>query len=81
VKAALDGERGRTAQFEAESREWMAKLQADVDALKHELESEVAMRRSLGEANAQLQIHKDAFDLLPGLLRKILLKKILDARS
>jgi glycosyltransferase involved in cell wall biosynthesis len=81
VKAALDGERGRTEKFEADSRAWMAKLQADVDALKLELEREVAARRSLGEANAQLQIHKDALDLLPALLRKILLKKILDARS
>lgn len=81
LKAALDGERGRTEQFEAESREWMAKLQGDVDALKAELELEVAVRRSLGQANVQLQIHKDAFDLMPEFVRKLLLKKILDARS
>lgn len=81
VKAALDGERGRVEQFERESREWMAKLQADVDALKSELEREVAERRRLGQENVQLQIHKDAFDLLPQLLRKLLLKKILDART
>lgn len=80
VKAALDGERGRTERFEAESREWMAKLQGDIDALKAELEREVAERRRLGQDNVQLQIHKDAFDLLPEFVRKLLLKKILDAR-
>ncbi|APV52135.1 hypothetical protein BWI17_22175 [Betaproteobacteria bacterium GR16-43] len=81
VKSALDGERARTAKFETESREWMAKLERDVEGLQKELEQEVGVRRELGQANVQLQIHKDAFDLLPQVLRKFLLKKILDARS
>lgn len=81
VRAALDGERGRVEKFERESREWMAKLQSDVDALQAELAREVAERRRLGQDNVQLQIHKDAFDLLPQFVRKLLLKKILDARA
>jgi len=81
VKAALDGERSRTEKFETESREWMAKPERDVEALKAELAREVEERRRLGQDNVQLQIHKDAFDLLPQVLRKYLLKKILDARS
>jgi hypothetical protein len=59
----------------------MAKLERDVEALKAELAREVEERRRLGQDNVQLQIHKDAFDLLPQVLRKYLLKKILDARS
>ena len=67
--------------FETETREWIAKLDRDIASLNGELAREVAVRRRLGEENAQLAIHKAAFDLLPGVLRKILLKKILDARS
>ena len=67
--------------FEEQTREWIAKLDRDIAALNADLEREVAERRRLGEENAQLAIHKAAFDLLPGVLRKILLKKILDARS
>jgi glycosyltransferase involved in cell wall biosynthesis len=81
VKAALDGERARTEAFERDSREWMAKLERDVEDLKGELEREVAQRRDLGQQIVQLQIHKDAFDLLPEFVRKLLLKKILDARN
>jgi glycosyltransferase involved in cell wall biosynthesis len=81
VKAALEGERGRTERFEAESRGWIAKLEGDIAALQAELGREVAERRSLGEANAHLQVHKDAFDLLPRIVRRILLKRIADARS
>ena len=81
VKAALDGERARTETFERESREWMAKLERDIEGLKGELEREVAQRRDLGQQIVQLQIHKDAFDLLPEFVRKLLLKKILDARN
>ncbi len=81
VKAALDGERGRTEKFERESREWMAKLEGDVASLQAELAREVEERRRLGQDNVQLGIHKQAFDLLPALVRKLLLKKILDAGS
>jgi len=81
VKTALDGERSRTEAFERQSREWMAKLERDIEALKAELAGEVAQRRDLGQQIVQLQIHKDAFDLLPEIVRKLLLKKILDARN
>lgn len=80
VKAALEGERTRTERFEADSRAWMDKLRSDVDALTADLQREVAERRRLGDENANLRIHKDAFDLLPELVRKVLLKKILDGR-
>jgi glycosyltransferase involved in cell wall biosynthesis len=81
VKAALDGERGRTEAFERESRAWVAKLERDVADLTAQLEREVAERRRLGEEVVQLGIHKAAFDLLPGIVRKILLKKVLGARG
>jgi glycosyltransferase involved in cell wall biosynthesis len=81
VKTALDGERSRTEAFERQSREWMAKLERDIEGLKAELAGEVAQRRDLGQQIVQLQIHKDAFDLLPEIVRKLLLKKILDARN
>ena len=81
VKAALEGERARTEKFETESREWMAKLERDVAALTEELQREVLERRRLGEANFQLQLHKEALDRLPEVVRRILLKKTLHARS
>ena len=71
----------RFREFEAEARDWIAKLERDIATLKSDIEREVAARRALGEENVQLRIHKDAFDLLPGMLRKLLLKKILNARS
>jgi glycosyltransferase involved in cell wall biosynthesis len=67
--------------FETDSRAWIAKLEADVAALTADVQREVAERRALGEANAQLAIHKAAFDLLPRVVRKWYLKKVLDARS
>jgi len=42
--------------FEAESREWIAKLEHDIAALTADIQREVAERRALGEANAQLAI-------------------------
>jgi hypothetical protein len=68
-------------QFETESRAWIAKLEADVAALTADVKREVAARRELGAQNAQLAIHKAAFDRLPGIVRKWYLKKVLDARS
>jgi hypothetical protein len=67
--------------FEAESREWIAKLERDVASLKADVEREVAERRTLGQENVQLAIHKAAFDRLPEPLRKWLLRKVIDARS
>ena len=67
--------------FEEESREWIAKLEHDIAALTADIQREVAERRALGEANAQLAIHKAAFDKLPEIVRKWYLKKVLDAGS
>jgi glycosyltransferase involved in cell wall biosynthesis len=66
---------------ENDSREWIAKLERDIAALTADVEREVGERRSLGEVNAQLAIHKAAFDKLPEIVRKWYLKKVLDARS
>jgi glycosyltransferase involved in cell wall biosynthesis len=71
----------RQADLGRESREWIAKLDGDIAALKSDIEREVEARRSLGQENVQLAIHKAAFDKLPGVVRKWLLKKVLDARS
>lgn len=65
----------------AAAREWIAKLEGDIAAVQAQLAAEVEERRRLGGENTQLRIHKDAFDLLPEIARKWLLKKILDARS
>ena len=85
---AMERDSARLRLFEHEARDWIAKLEADIGALKAELEEEVRARRELGqrlfevEGEArELRIHKNAFDLLPGVVRKLLLKKILDARS
>ena len=67
--------------FEEQTLAWIAKLDRDIAALNADLAREVAERRRLGEENAQLAVHKAALDLLPGVLRRFLLKKILDARG
>jgi hypothetical protein len=77
----MEQERAAAAAFATEARGWIAKLEGDVAALKADLGKEVDERRRLGQEIVQLQIHKDAFDLLPAWVRKWLLKRILDARG
>jgi hypothetical protein len=81
LRTALEHERAEAAKFKAEATQWIDKLEADVKAVQAELAREVETRRAQGQEIVQLRIHKDAFDLLPEVLRKFLLKKILDARS
>jgi glycosyltransferase involved in cell wall biosynthesis len=81
LRGGLEAERARFTAFEAEARGWIAKLEGDIAQLQAEVTSQVEANRALGQENVQLAIHKDAFDLLPELIRKLLLKKILDARS
>jgi glycosyltransferase involved in cell wall biosynthesis len=76
VRVADELSRSRT-----ESQHWIAKLEADVASLQATLAAEVEERRTVGQENVQLRIHKQAFDLLPGVIRKLLLKKIVDAGS
>lgn len=52
----------------------MVRLQADVTR-------KVEANRELGQENVQLGIHKAAFDLLPEIVRKLLLKKVLRGRN
>jgi glycosyltransferase involved in cell wall biosynthesis len=73
--------RTHSAQRETDNGAWIAKLQGDIDAVNRALAREVEERRRVEGENVQLGIHKQAFDLLPGFVRKILLKRILDARS
>jgi glycosyltransferase involved in cell wall biosynthesis len=80
TRTALADTVARANAFEIEARAWVAKLEGDVKAVQADLEASVAERRRQGQEIVQLQIQKDAFDLLPEILRKILLKKILNAR-
>ena len=81
LRTALDKERNDAERFATEARNWIAKLEFDISAVQAELAAEVERRRALGQEIVQLRIHKDAFDLLPEVIRKMLLKKILNARS
>jgi len=81
LRTALEHERGEAARFKSDATQWIAKLEADIAAVQADVSREVEARRALGQENVQLQIHKDAFDLLPEVIRKMLLKKILNARS
>lgn len=81
LEATLEFERRQAGEFKDESTRWIAKLQADIAAVQAEVAREVEARRALAQEIVQLKIHKDAFDLLPEFVRKVLLKKILDARS
>ena len=81
LRTALEHERGEAAKFKAEATQWIDKLEADIKIVQAELAREVETRRAQGQEIVQLQIHKDAFDLLPEVIRRMLLKKILNARS
>ena len=57
-----------------QTRDWMAKLERDIATLNTEI-------ARLGEDNRRLADDKAAFDLLPDVLRKFLLRKVFRARS
>lgn len=85
--AALEDTRERAAAFETEARAWIAKLEADVRAVQAELAQSTQARERLAEEGGRLQAeverlrpHKEAFDLLPSLARRALLKLALHAR-
>jgi len=81
LESTLEFERRQAGEFRNEAREWIAKLEGDVAGLQAQLASEVEARRALGQEIVQLRIHKAAFDLLPDVIRRMLLKKIVNARS
>ncbi len=81
LEATLEFERRQARDFKDESSRWIEKLQADIAGVQAGIAREVEARRALAQEIVQLKIHKDAFDLLPAIVRKLLLKKILDARG
>ena len=81
LEATLEFERRQAREFQDESQRWIEKLQGDIEAVQADIGREVEARRALAQEIVQLGIHKQAFDLLPEIVRKMLLKKILNARS
>ncbi len=81
LREGLEAERVKAREYEAESRGWIAKLEADVAALDAELAREVEARRRFDEENRQLRDNKAALDLLPAILRRYLLRKARRARG
>ncbi len=81
LRAGLETERGQARGFETEARAWIAKLEGDIARLQAVLADEVEARRKFAEENALLRVNKQALDQLPGLVRRLLLKKIRDARG
>ena len=78
--ATLAETKQRAADFETEARAWIAKLEADVRAVQAELAESTRIRGQQEAEIARLLPHKEAFDLLPAFLRRILLKLARDAR-
>jgi len=81
VVEGLEAERAAREKFAAEARAWIAKLEEDVGKLQAELAREGEARRGFAEENARLRDSAAALELLPRLLRRLLLKKIRDARG
>ena len=73
LRRSIETERGN-------AKTWIEKLEGDVAALQAELAREVEARRTFAEENRQMRDARDAFERLPSLLRRILLRKIRDAR-
>ena len=72
----------RSIETERENaKTWIAKLDSDIAALQSELEREVQARRTFAEENRQMRETREAFDRLPSLLRRYLLKRIRDGRG
>lgn len=78
--AALEAERKRAAQFEAEARGWIAKLEADVRAVQEELRRAAQARDEAAKEADLLRLNKEALDRLPSPVRRLLLKLAFDAR-
>ena len=78
--AALEAERKRAHDFEAEARGWIAKLEADVRAVQEELRQSAQSRDELAREADLLRLNKEALDRLPSPVRRLLLKLAFDAR-
>jgi len=78
--AALEAERKRARDFEAEARGWIAKLEADVRAVQEELRQSAQAREELAREADLLRLSKEALDRLPSPVRRLLLKLAFDAR-
>jgi glycosyltransferase involved in cell wall biosynthesis len=74
-QALADAQRTRS-----EAKAWTAKLETDVRQVQDELRNATEEMRRQGQEIVQLRVQKDAFDLLPQVVRKLLLKRILNAR-
>ena len=81
LEATLEFERRQASAYRDESGRWVEKLQGDIANVQADIAREVEARRALAQEIVQLKIHKEAFDLLPEIVRKLLLKKIINARS
>lgn len=78
--SALEDTRRRAADFEAEARGWIAKLEADVRAVQEELRRSTEARDALAREADLLRLNKEALDRLPSPARRLLLKLAFDAR-
>ena len=80
LRSGLATERGQAQRFEAEARDWIAKLERDVASVQEELRRETAERLRLVEENRQLRMQPRILRRLASLARR-LLKKNGDARG
>jgi glycosyltransferase involved in cell wall biosynthesis len=78
--AALEAERKRARDFEAEARGWIAKLEADVRAVQEELRQSAQARDAVAAEADLLRLNKEALERLPSPVRRLLLKLAFDAR-
>lgn len=80
ANGALEAERKRARDFEAEARGWIAKLEADVRAVQEELRRATQARDALEKEADLLRLNKEALERLPSPVRRLLLKLAFDAR-
>lgn len=76
AQEALRDTRAEAAAFEAKAHAWQAKLERDVAELQAAVQARLEERGQLNDRVEALEAVRAAFDLLPAIVRRLLLRKV-----
>jgi glycosyltransferase involved in cell wall biosynthesis len=85
LEQGLEEERRRGAEYERESRAWIAKIEADLEEVQAQLAAQVAQRQACENAAFELRQEVSrltaALDRLPGFVRRYLVRRPRDGQA